>query len=70
MTRRKTTARKPNPVLWPPAEYRLPETIDGIDHGAPGQPLLPVGCRLVPAHDDSRYGRLRRLMNIAALVDA
>ena len=53
----------PTPAPWPPAVYALPDTIDAIEAGrGDGQQ------RLFPDQgDDTRQGRLARLMSITPI---
>jgi hypothetical protein len=44
-------------ATWPPVEYRLPDSIEQIERGR------PCDQRTLFAPDDSRDGRLRRLLD-------
>ncbi len=48
---------KSPPEPWPPAEYALPDSSEGIEAGRQGQRRL-----FVEAPDDSRAGRVARIL--------
>ena len=61
--RRKAAAPPPPaPEPWPPPHLALPDTIEAIERGRPEPPAVPP--------DDSREGRLARLLGTPGIVTA
>jgi len=52
-----------NATIWPPAAYALPSTDEGIEAGRQEQ-------RQLFAPDDSRQGRIARLLRIGGVTTA